>query len=113
MLLNVTDGNGLPQKIITPGQETVIDQSGIIAATTTSQIMAATNAFRSGIAFQNNGAHNMIVNDLAPAVSPTVAGDGSFVVVPGAYWPPQGYPVSTGAINVSGTAGDTYTCRTW
>jgi len=113
MLLNIVDGTGFPQKIIVEGQETIADQSGVIAATTTPQVMVAANANRSGVIMQNDGTQNMIINDMGNAVSPTVAGNGSFVVTPGSYWPPAGYPVSTGAISVSGTSGDTYTCRTW
>jgi hypothetical protein len=113
MLLNIVDGTGLPQRIIVEGQETVIDQSGLIVATGVAQVLAAANANRSGIILQNDGSHNMEINDLAAAASPTVTDNGSFVVTPGSYWPPAGYPVSTGAISVSGTTGDTYTCRTW
>jgi hypothetical protein len=107
------DGNGYPQKIITPGQENLVDASGVIAATGVAQVLLAANANRSGFILQNDGSHNMEINDLGVATTTPTANNGSFVVVPGAYFPPAGYPVSTGAISIIGNTNDAYTVRAW
>lgn len=113
MLLNIIDGSGFQQKIITPGQETITDQSGVIAVTGVAQQLLAANPNRSGFIMQNDGAHNMEVNDLGAATTTPVANNGSFVVLPGGYFPPMCYPVSTGAISIIGTINDTFTARAW
>ena len=110
MLLKVTDGLGIAQTIIAQGQEAVADYSGSIAATNVSQIAAVAHTTRSGFFIQNLGAHNMWINELAVATET----QGSILLVPNAsISAPFNYPVSTGAINIIGTAGDGYTLRQW
>ena len=114
MLLNVVDGQGFPQKIIAVGQETVVDVSGVIAATGVSQVLIPANPYRSGFIMQNCSDDFMYVNDLGNAAAPPeTANNGSFVVAAGAFFPPPGYPISTGAISISGTINDTFTARAW
>lgn len=110
MLLSVLDGNGAAQKVIVQAQEAVLDHSSTIAATGVSQAALAANANRSGCIIQNTGLNPMHVNDVGAA---TAIGGSSFLLAPGAYWPPAGYPVTTNAINIIGTISDSYACREW
>lgn len=109
MLLTVLDGLGVSQKVIAVGQEAPVDKSGVIAATGVAQVAIDANAFRSGFVIQNTGANAMRVNELGAAS----VGAGSFSIAPGAFFPPAGYPVSTGAISIVGTAGDIFVAREW
>ena len=110
MLLVVLDGIGISQTLIVAGQEAVVDRSGSIAATAVAQQLLAPNSMRSGFILQNLSSVNpLYINDLGAA---TTTG-GSFAVPPGAFFPPQGYPVSTGALSVLGTAGSIYSAREW
>ena len=110
MLIKVLDETGTPQSMIVNGQEALVDSSGTIATTNTSQIGVSANAYRTGFFFQNLGSHNMWVNELGNATE--VAG--SVLIAPGqSISAPYNYPVSVGAINVIGTSGDGYTIRTW
>jgi|WetSurMetagenome_2_1015567.scaffolds.fasta_scaffold209438_2 hypothetical protein len=109
MLVTVLDGNGISQQLIIASQESVSDVSGVIAVTDTSQPMLAANALRSGYSVQNNGSNVMRINDTGN--SSTLPG--SFTVPPLGFFPPPGYPISTGAINISGTIGDNFSAREW
>ena len=109
MLVNILDGNGAAQKVILKGQEAPIDHSGAISVTGVAQQMLAANVLRSGWVMQNLGANPMRVNDLGTAT----VGAGSFQVAVGAFFPPEGYPVSTGAVSILGTATDVYSVREW
>lgn len=114
MLLVVTDANGAQQTLVAQAQATASDYSGSITATGTSQALAAANALRSGWFIQNRGANPMYINDLGlPASSTISAGNGSIEVAPGATFPPFGYPISTTAFNITGTAADTFLYREW
>jgi hypothetical protein len=110
MKLVVVDSSGVTQTILVAGQEAVVNQSGSITATGTSQLLVAANANRSGFLMQNLGTSVMYVNDLGGAA--TATGD-SFQVAPGAFFPPPGYAVTTNALNVLGTIGDKYVAREW
>ena len=109
MLLNVLDSAGVTQKIIVASQEAVVDKSGSIASTGVAQVAIAANLLRSGFFIQNKGANPMYVNELGDAT----ADAGSFTIAPGASFPPAGYPVSTGAISILGTAADVFSAREW
>jgi hypothetical protein len=109
MLLTVKDGNGATHTIIVVAQDSLTDHSGAIDATNAAQPVMGDNANRSGFYFQNNSTHNMTLNEMDG--DPTIAG--AWVIPPNGVFPPPGYPVSTNAINVAGTAGDTYTAREW
>src|SRR5271157_1669118 len=109
MLLVVTDGQGNAQTIVVKGQEVVVDYSGIIAATETSQLLLATSATRSGWIIQNNGQSPMTINEIG--LDATVK---SFAVAPfGGVFPPENFPLTTNQLNIAGTAGDNYTLRAW
>ncbi len=109
MLLNVLDSAGVAQKVIVASQEAIVDHSGSIASTGVAQTAIAANALRSGFFIQNKGANPMYVNELGAATN----GAGSFTIAPGASFPPAGYPISTGALSILGTAADIFTAREW
>ena len=109
MQLKIIDGLGIQQTIVTKGLETPIDHSGSITATGVSQILLAANALRSGWHGQNTSAHTLYWNDTGAASS----GAGSYQVVAGAFFPPNDYPVNTGAIAITGTVGDAFVIREW
>lgn len=110
MLLTVLDGLGVQQKVIVAGQEAIVDKSGTIAATGVAQVAIAANALRSGYRIQNRSAVNpMYVNELGAAS----AGQQSCTIAPGAFFPPEGYPVTTSAISIMGTTGDLFSAREW
>lgn len=109
MLLRVLDGQGQAQTIIAVGQATVTDRSGNIQAEAAQHVMEE-NPDRSGWWFKNTGGYDMYVNDVDDATAEVT----SFKVEPGGIWPPAGYtPVSTNALSVIGTPGDTYLAREW
>jgi len=109
MLLNVLDGNGNSQKIISFGQEAVSDRSGSITVTAVAQVMMAANLLRSGFFIQNTGSSVIYLNDVGTATT----GIGSFAILPNSSFPPHNYPVTTGTISILGTTGNIYTAREW
>lgn len=113
MLINVLDASGVAQKLIAHGQEAPLDYSGIISATGVAQTALAANVLRSGYQIQNRGAAVMYVNDLAAATAAVAGNNGSFAIQPGAFFPPAGYPISTGAVSIMGTINDGFTVREW
>lgn len=117
MLTAIIDGNGVARNLITPGQETVVDKSGHIAVTNTSQVAIAANSNRSGWFIQNLSAvpgQGMWINDLGVDASETPAdGNTSIYLDAGDYYPRAGQPVTTKAISIIGTAGDAYAAREW
>lgn len=114
MLLTVKDALGNDATVIAQGQATPTDRSGMIVGTDASQALLNANAARSGWFFQNLGTEPMFINELAAdATSQPVDGDGSIMVPPGASFPPCGYPVPPGQVNVTGTAGQFYVAREW
>lgn len=111
MLLKVIDAQGNPQTIVTHGQEAVVDHSGTITATGTSQLALAANALRSGWCLQNmGGGPPLWCNTLG---ADAVAGAGSFVVPVGGAFPPPGFPLTTDEINILGTVGCAFTLLEW
>lgn len=110
MLINVLDAQGVAQKMVVQGQEAIVDHSGSIAATGTSQTAIAANSLRSGCIIQNVGANPMFINELGVAAAST---GGSFTLAPGATFPPAGMGLSAAAINITGTVGDKFTAREW
>jgi hypothetical protein len=114
MLFIVKDDLEVQKTTVIAGQENVSDRSGLIAATGVSQVAIQPDAARSGWFFMNVGTHPMTLNELgAAATLLPVAGAGSFVVAPGAVFPPPGFPTTVAAIGVQGTAGDGYVARSW
>lgn len=109
MLINVLDATGISQSLIVAGQEAVVDKSGSIVATGVAQIALDANANRTGFIIQNISNHTIYLNDKGAATNTT----GSFQLAQGQVFPPFGYPVTTGAISVMGTMGDTFTAREW
>lgn len=113
MLINVLDSAGVAQKVIMHGQEAALDHSGVIAATAVAQTVLAANTLRSGYVIQNRGVAVMYVNDLGTAAAAVGVNAGSFAIQPGAFFPPDGYPVTTGAISIVGTINDGFAVREW
>lgn len=109
MLLTVLDAGAVPRTEIVRGQETLTDVSGVLAVDNTWQILAPPNPTRSGISFQNRGTSPMDICDMG--VDAAEAGATSWLVEPGGYWPPPGFPTTVGEIAVRGTAGDAWTAR--
>jgi len=108
MLLAIRDASGNVQTVVTQAAGTPVDRSGTIAGTTSQPLMVA-NSLRSGYLFQNTGSNPMTISEIGNDA--TLAG--TFVVGVGQMFPPVGYIITQGAINVAGTAGDTYTAREW
>lgn len=113
MLLKILDALGVSQTIVAKGQEAALDHSGIIAATGVSQQVLAANVLRSGYLIQNRGANPMRVNELGVAVSAVSAGNGSFEIPVSGFFPPEGFPLSTGVVNIIGTINDGFVVREW
>jgi len=110
MLLTVLDGLGVSQKVVTPGQEAVVDKSGSIGATGVAQDLMVANVNRSGWNFQNEGASDMWINETGVAAA---ADSPSWKVPAGGYFPPPGFPLTTSKISVIGTIGQKFTSREW
>lgn len=110
MLLNVKDSAGDTQIVVVQAQENPSDASGVIVADGVSQTLVGAFAERSGFLIQNLSVENpMYINEIGgDATSP-----GSFMLVPRAFFPPPGYPVPTGDINIAGSMGDRYAARVW
>lgn len=124
MLIQILDAQGVPHWSTAQGQDQINDYSGSLAAGSVGvnavfqQVMPANvgppPAGRAGWLFQNTSGNPMLLNELDPTVS-TVTN--SWTINPGEAFPPCGFPIPTGIIQVMGTAasqqGDTYTCREW
>ena len=108
------DGNGVLQTIVAPGQEVVTDRSGSITTSSTNQQLLAANPSRSGWYIQNNGVNNMMINELGGDAS---VSNNNIILTPGssviAGGPSGQIPLTSGIINISGTASDTFTAREW
>ena len=110
MLIQITDANNVTQTAVINTQEAVYDRSGTLASTNVSQQAVAANSNRSGFFIQNLGSHNLWFNELGLATETA----GSVLLPPNAsISTTSGYPLSTGAINVIGTVGDSFTIREW
>lgn len=108
MLLVVRDGLGNVQTITAQATGTPTDRSGVIAGAVSQPLMVA-NALRSGYVVQNTGSQVMTVSELG--TDATAAN--SFQLGVGQFFPPAGYIITQGAINIAGLAGDTYVAREW
>ena len=109
MRLLVVDANGQKQTVLSGGLEAVVDHSAAILVTGNSQIAIAANPLRSGYVLQNVSNKDMWINEVATAT----VDSGSFKFVAGSFFPPQGFPITTGDINIVGTAGDHFVAREW
>lgn len=114
MLIQVLDSNGTPHWVVFQGQDQINDYSGTLAISAvgpaaTPQQIAAANANRAGWLFQNTSASAMLLNEIDAG--------GFWVINSGQFFPPPGYPIPTGAIEVQGAAqsavGDSFTYREW
>lgn len=110
MLIQITDANNVTQTAVINTQEAVYDRSGTLSSTNVSQLAVSANSNRSGLFIQNVGSHNIWFNELGTAAQSA----GSVLLQPGqSVSTNSGYPLSTGAINVIGTSGDSFTIREW
>ena len=109
MLLKILDALGIQQVATVRAQEAVTDRSGTITETGVAQVAVEANVLRSGWLLQNRGGSVIYLNERASATT----GGSSFAIRPGEIFPPENFPLTTGAISVLGTAGDAYTLREW
>ena len=109
MQLQAVDALGVQQIVLVSGVESPVDHSGAISSTGSPQTIIQANSLRSGFFIQNRGANPMYLNELGVAST----GSGSLLIAPGGYFPVYGYPVSSGALSLVGTAGDIFTAREW
>jgi hypothetical protein len=121
VIVTIIDGNGTPQLVSWPAPGTAADASGVVAAALplggpfTYQALlpvVATGApYRGGWFLRNMSTHPMSLTEdgTDPSTSLTAV-----TVYPGEYFPPPGsYPVTQGAVNLAGTAGDRFVCKVW
>lgn len=108
MLLGVKDASGETETIAVQAVETPVDRSGVISADPYTVVMEA-NADRAGWYFQNKGAANMVLYEFGQDPDD----GGGFVVVPNAFFPPPGYPITVEEIRVTGTAPQAFAAREW
>ena len=121
MLIQVIDATGVPRLVTWTSQDQINDFSGVLGApavapTFTPQQIAPANTGRAGFLFQNR-------SGAAMALYEDGNGNAPYIVMPGAMFPPIGYPIPTGAISVAGTngqfspnasaAGDAFTYSEW
>lgn len=107
MLMSIIDAESNQQVIVVGSVETTTDSSGSISESSEWQVALDANTDRSGFLIQNKGSNDMQVNDTAQATG------SAFLLQPGDFWPPAGYPVNTSAVYIYGTAEDTYLAREW
>lgn len=115
MIIQVVDANGALQQIIVQSPATPTDRSGTITATSVSQTLldpVQAGGSRSGWLVQNKGVNGftMQINDTG---NPADESPSSINLAPGAFFPPPGYPVTQGEINIAGAEGDNFMCREW
>lgn len=120
-LLAVVDANGAPQLVSVPMPGTATDASGAVGANlpagpgpyTYQQLLPPVTAPpRAGWFVVNSSTDPMRVTEdgTDPSTSATAV-----VVYPGQMFPPPGvgYPITQGAVNLAGTAGDKFSCKVW
>lgn len=112
MLLEVLDANGNARTIITNGQETVVDQSGVFVEGAVFQEAMAANDERSGFFFQNRSGEPMYIQE---SLEQPTTNDDAVEVLPGDSFPLPGvpYPVTTLPIWVAGQAEGKYVAKEW
>ena len=106
-----------------PGTTLGGDHSGTITTTNTFQIvMNASNSVtnptpgfgsdRHGCSIQNNGTHNMYVNEGTPIASATLTN--TWILTPGSLYNCNFYGVVlTGEIDITGTSGDAFIAKSF
>lgn len=115
MIMQVVDGNGELQQIVVQSPGIPADRSGTIQASGVSQTLldiVPDGSTRSGWLVQNNTASGftMQINDLG---SPADQGPTSVNLAPGEFFPPPGYPVTQGSVEIAGNVGDNFMAREW
>lgn len=118
MNLEVRDAGSNTQIVTVIAPAAPADFSGAIEGLGVSQTVAPANPARSGFLFQNTSPNQMILNTANgnPSQLAGASNPGSWLVPPGAYFPPYGYPPVPYQINVAsltGSIGDTYTYQEW
>ena len=123
MIITILDGNGAPRLVSWVAPGTATDASGSINANLPSNgppytyqqllpTVAQNCAYRGGWYVRNMASNPMKLTEDGsdPSSSSTAV-----TVYPGEYFPPPGvsYPITQGAVNIAGTAGDSFTCKVW
>lgn len=118
MLVTLIDGNGVPQQVTWQAQDQLNDGSGSLLAPAVGnaavpQLVSAASILRAGWLFQNTSQNQMLLLELGDAGEIASA----WVINPFQMFPPNNYPIPTGAIYVQGTPAsqlnDTFTYRDW
>jgi hypothetical protein len=117
MLVTLADAAGASHIVTWQGQDQINDASGSLQAgavgnnAVPQQVLAA-NVLRAGWLFQNTSQHAMLLLELSGSAITS-----SWVINSGGFFPPPGYPIPTGIIEVQGTAdsqlGDSFAAREW
>lgn len=123
MLVQILDAEAQPHFVTWQGLDQINDYSGILGAGAVGvgrvpqQVFPANTTAagaagcRCGLLFQNTSQNAMLLIELANEVVTS-----SWVIAPGAYWPPYpGFPIVTNVIYVQGSAdseqGDAFAAR--
>lgn len=121
-LISILDGNGQLATVAWQAQDVINDYSGNLGAGAVGggavfQLVIPANitvvgpGARGGLRFQNTSANAMQLNEVNETVT------SSWIINPGEFFPPIGYPIPTSALYVMGTPasqqGDTFTAREW
>lgn len=113
MLIQVVDANDVTQQIVAQSPGTPTDRSGTIVTSGLSQMLLEimpAGTQRSGWLVQNNGINSMQINDLG---SPADQSPSAIFLAPGSTFPPPGYPVTQGEVQIVGFQGDNFMAREW
>lgn len=117
MLVTILDGTGEPHQVTWQGQDDINDFSGDLGAgavgnAAAPQQIAPANPLRSGWLFQNTSINQMLLFEIVSADASV-----AWVINPGAFFPPNNYPIPVVAISVQGSPtsqqGDTFVYREW
>lgn len=126
MLISVFDAAGVSHTVTWQGQDQINDASAGLLATAcpptnplAAQQVLPANPNRAGWLFQNTSLNAMLLLEVSGLneAGGAIGVSASWVINPGQFFPPPGYPIPTGAISVVGTAqsapGDTFAVREW
>jgi hypothetical protein len=112
-VIQVPDINGQPQEVCFQQPGTPSDRSGTCDGNSDVVLEAVpTGSTRAGWLIQNKSTAGnlMFVNDLG---SPADQSPTSVILQPGESFPPPGYPITQGEVQVLGAVGDNYMAREW
>lgn len=112
-MIQIPDINGQPQQVYVQQPGTPTDRSGTCTGVSQTLLdVVAAGTTRGGWIVQNKSqtGNTMTVNDLG---SPADGSPSSVQIGPGEFWPPPGYPVTQGSVEIIGVDGDPFMAREW